>query len=92
MGLVPNSIHLGRSKSDHGTEYNVLCKCLLLLFLCVSADLSLAPYGGHSLPSREDLEGPEKPSETLRDPAQGRAGRPGPPVLQAVPAGLAEGP
>lgn len=70
--------------------FSVNARCSYFCVLVLTSHVPL--YGGHSLPSREDLEGPEKPSKLLRDPAQGRAGRPGPPVLQAVPAGLADGP
>ena len=60
--------------------HGVLRECSLSLFLASRVSL----HGRRGPPSGEGAGCPEKPSEPVGDPGQGRAGRPGPPILQAV--------
>lgn len=60
--------------------HSVLREGSLSLFLASRVSL----HGRRGPPSGEGAGCPEKPSEPVGDPGQGRAGRPGPPILQAV--------
>lgn len=84
------SRHAECSVPSQCTAFSVHACCSCFCVMTPVSHVSLR--GRHALPLGGDPACQEKPGEPLRGPGQGRAGQPGPMVLEAAPAGRSAGP